>query len=405
MTDDKIKKKLLEDILRSSNFKSSEVYQKLLKYLVEASINNTPVKEYTIAVDVLNKGDDFNPSEDSSVRVYVSKLRKKIENYYLTEGKDSKICIAIPKGHYHVEFVSSSRYKKEAVKKFRIGYHTAAYTVFGLIIIILGVLLYLQSTHRHSKIPKEVLESPIWEDLLETRKEILLVAGNDLFFLEGSGEKETIVRRHTINKVSEFLQYKSKNPDISNITSYAFYPTSSIIQILEISGIISELNNFVFTSSYKLTARDIAAKNIVFLGSFRNLYLLERALQNSIEYEVKIDSSYFRIKDKDSSYTFIVTGTPSKEHEDYCLVRKIPGPHGNILFLYITFFQTGIYGAGEYMTNPDNIERLETMFRERYGEMPQYFDIVFKTRGFSRTAYKTTVEYFRKMDPEELSIW
>jgi hypothetical protein len=161
----------------------------------------------------------------------------------------------------------------------------------------------------------------------------------------------------------------------------------------------------VFTSSYKLTARDIAAKNIVFLGSFRNLYLLERALQNSIEYEVKIDSSYFRIKDKDSSYTFIVTGTPSKEHEDYCLVRKIPGPHGNILFLYITFFQTGIYGAGEYMTNPDNIERLETMFRERYGEMPQYFDIVFKTRGFSRTAYKTTVEYFRKMDPEELSIW
>ena len=112
MIDVNTKKSLLENILSSKTFSGSKTYGLLLKYLVDCSINGKSPKEQNIAVEVLQKNEDFDPSIDTSVRVYIHKLRKSLDKYYQNEGKHDKIKLEIPKGHYDVNFVLRHRFRK-----------------------------------------------------------------------------------------------------------------------------------------------------------------------------------------------------------------------------------------------------------------------------------------------------
>lgn len=77
----------------------------LLAYLIEHYLEagvDAPVKAYAIAVDVLGRGDDFDPAQDSIVRVEIGRLRKLLEMYYLGPGEDDPVRLELPKGQSHL---------------------------------------------------------------------------------------------------------------------------------------------------------------------------------------------------------------------------------------------------------------------------------------------------------------
>ncbi len=63
------------------------------------------ITEYTIAVDVLGKPQDFKESKDASVRVEVHRLRKRLAEYYEQEGAPHSIRVVIPTGQYTPQFL------------------------------------------------------------------------------------------------------------------------------------------------------------------------------------------------------------------------------------------------------------------------------------------------------------
>ena len=99
------KQQLLEKILLSEGFRNSTVYGNFLTYLIESTSQGKNLKETTIAIEVFGKDADFNPAEDTIVRSHTYTLRKKLEHYYYTEGKDDIYHLQIPKGHYEAHFV------------------------------------------------------------------------------------------------------------------------------------------------------------------------------------------------------------------------------------------------------------------------------------------------------------
>lgn len=93
---------LLEKVLSSSGFRSSGRSSKLLRFLVENVITgkSDELKEYSIGADALGRGPSFDPRIDSIVRVEISRLRNRLDQYYLTEGRDDTQVIVLPKGSY-----------------------------------------------------------------------------------------------------------------------------------------------------------------------------------------------------------------------------------------------------------------------------------------------------------------
>ena len=62
------------------------------------------IKAYNIATEVFGRDVNFDPQLDPVVRMEARRLRRSLERFYLTEGKNSSIRIAMPKGGYVPEF-------------------------------------------------------------------------------------------------------------------------------------------------------------------------------------------------------------------------------------------------------------------------------------------------------------
>ena len=95
----------LESMLASPLFSSSPRQQHFLDYLVTNTLAGKAerLKGYTIAVEVFDRKDDFDPSLDAIVRVEATRLRNKLREYYDTIGKQDAMRIDFPKGSYVLE--------------------------------------------------------------------------------------------------------------------------------------------------------------------------------------------------------------------------------------------------------------------------------------------------------------
>jgi len=93
---------LLEKVLASDAFRGSGRSSKLLRFLVEhvAQGESEQLKEYSLGADALGRGPSFDPRVDSIVRVEVSRLRTRLDQYYLNEGREDPLIIVLPKGSY-----------------------------------------------------------------------------------------------------------------------------------------------------------------------------------------------------------------------------------------------------------------------------------------------------------------
>ncbi len=95
----------LEKILSSDAFTNSQRMQSFLRYIVTETLEerSDQLKEFTIAQDVFEKGDDYDPKNSSQVRVEANRLRKRLEKYY-SEHPQDEIVVSLPKGGYRVQF-------------------------------------------------------------------------------------------------------------------------------------------------------------------------------------------------------------------------------------------------------------------------------------------------------------
>lgn len=89
-------------ILNSSLFMGSIILKDFLTYIVKETLNGNEdgLKEYVIATNVLKKDEDFNPQVSAIVRIHARRLRKRLDDYYATEGEKDTIRMSVPKGRY-----------------------------------------------------------------------------------------------------------------------------------------------------------------------------------------------------------------------------------------------------------------------------------------------------------------
>jgi TolB-like protein/Tfp pilus assembly protein PilF len=96
----------LERMLASSNFAEAPMLSRLLRYLVAQTLagNIGELKEYSVGVEVFDRGPSFDPRTDTIVRVQARRLRSRLEEYYKGVGQADPVRITLPKGHYVVRF-------------------------------------------------------------------------------------------------------------------------------------------------------------------------------------------------------------------------------------------------------------------------------------------------------------
>lgn len=98
----------LESVLASGMFRRAPTLCQILSYVCERYFAGeaAKIKEYNIAVEALGRnGAVFDSSADTIVRVEASRLRKRLRDYYASEGAGHQIHIVLSKSGYIPQFV------------------------------------------------------------------------------------------------------------------------------------------------------------------------------------------------------------------------------------------------------------------------------------------------------------
>jgi len=408
MIDNSTKTAILNTILESQDFLASKTYKKLLTYLVEASIQDESPKEYSIAIDVFGKESDFNPNEDTTVRVYIHNLRKKLEHYYRTEGRHNKVVIEIPKGHYEVRFISRSRVV-QTFTQLPITIPKVLTIVLVLGLVLISVFLFLKNKSLQKRVNVENLieqNDPVWSEFLDQNRPVLVVLGDHFFYEAMNKELQRIIRIRDlkINSNQELNEYKSQYPDamIGERTTTPYFAMNSVWPVADILPILVSFNiPFSFRSSSDLTSHDLTDNDIIFVGSYKTLGVLT-VVMNNLNL-VMNDESLEIVKDTFSSYQERES-TAERFHKDLCAIAKLPGPVGNTILILTSLHATGTSGAAQFLRHPKTLWELEDQFINKFNFVPQYFYAVVEVSGFNHTDFQADVIDFAKVD-KDVSIW
>ena len=98
----------LGKIVQSQTFAQSSRLARFLRFAVEGYLSGDTdrLKETVIGIEVYDRRPDYDPKLEPIVRTEARRLRKKLQEYYETEGQHSRVIISIPIGGYvpRIEF-------------------------------------------------------------------------------------------------------------------------------------------------------------------------------------------------------------------------------------------------------------------------------------------------------------
>src|SRR5579871_1243795 len=96
----------LKSVLASQDFVRAPKLAHLLAYLCDSLFAGkaNQIKEYSIGLEVFHRGTSFDQDSDSIVRVEANRLRKRLAEYYASEGASHLLQITIPVGQYVPRF-------------------------------------------------------------------------------------------------------------------------------------------------------------------------------------------------------------------------------------------------------------------------------------------------------------
>jgi len=92
----------LERILASADFAACPRSRGFLGYVVRARLEGreSEISQHAIAGEVFQRNGSFDPTTDPIVRMQAGRVRRALEHYYLNEGADDPVLIALSKGTY-----------------------------------------------------------------------------------------------------------------------------------------------------------------------------------------------------------------------------------------------------------------------------------------------------------------
>lgn len=431
----------LEKVLASRAMQGSESLKTFLRFIATKSLDDPDAqfKEHVIAKEVFGRKTNFDPRNDSVVRVQAGRLRSKLQEYYATEGKGDKILVDLPKGHYTPVFsyapnfiasngseVSANFAPALAVtdtlspesslpssadageKTGRQSGLRVKWSIVGLAAVLFAFVLlafYYQSEAsrlRESMAgrPPESLKGqappPFWSDFLRSPEPVLVTFSNVLF----SGTAETGMK---LLKPLDTPVPSVGSPALNQPDKNASVLTEHYTGIGEAMGVFF-LGDFFNRAgrpvrvkrSLLLTWDDLKTGNIVFLGSPAENYLLRDLPQ-------KQDFLFQVMKDENQQTVFGIVNTnptaneqrvyvakqegPSRSQisEDYALISLLKGLESDRRLLILAGITTfGTQAAAEYVTKPEYVEeiisRMNTSGNAKAPSLPSFYQILIKVK-------------------------
>lgn len=414
-----------QKIERSGALGRSRSYSRLLEFLVECSLKGRTPKELEIAMEVFGKGADFDPSQDSMVRVYAHNLRQKLDNYYSTDGAAEAQQLTLARGEYRVSLSKSG------------GAGTAAEPVppvpvaplppvvverpaprgrlalAAVVLLGFGVALGFAVDSVRQPAPtaaQTVAASSVWACLLDDDLPVLVVVGDYYIFgeLDQHGDVERLVRDFSVNSSRELDERVMYDPELLGRymdLDLTYLPRGTAFALLDVLRVLYTSSKPVrVVSMSELNVADLKTNHVVYLGYISALDKLEDFVFASSA--LTIGGTYDELRNIETGEMYTSeAGMPEihRNYRDYGFISTFPGPGGNQFVIVAGMRDAGMMQAAHALTDPMFVKSLEGARPDPHGPQPPAFEMLYEVTGSARTNLDAMLVHTAKLNYQQ--IW
>jgi hypothetical protein len=359
---------------------------RLFDFLLDRSLSGQSPKEIEIAQEVFDKSVDFDMGTDASVRVYIHRLRRRLEDHYRA-APDGGDRLFVPRGEYRLAVAAADTVPpieddaveplpaavpppaEESAPPRRLDRRLWLAALLVLLLVNLGAWLWFFGPGRSDR-PTQLARSALWAPLARSDRPTVIVLGDYYIFGEApqSIEVTRLVREFSINSREDLDQYLMQHPDemgrfIDLDLHYLPVGTAAalaaVLPVVEQVGGGRPVRTRIVTMS-QLTPDLLKGADIVYVGYLSGLGLLRDAVFDVSNFSV--GSSYDELVDNrtgrrfQSDFSEIEGGrTP---HRDYGYVASLPGPAGNRILVIAGTRDAALTQMAESAVNLDQIAQI-----------------------------------------------
>lgn len=419
------RRELVNRIVASQTFVKSQRLCSFLRFVSEMSLEGRDgeISELTIGEAVFSRSPDYDPSIDSIVRSHASRLRQRLEKYFVEEGIDETIRLSIPRGGYipvfePVQVVLPDTRTPEFIEvaKTIIGVGTDTPTGTNRILIwTLSIALALACAciayllgHREAAIRDEAPRSvpgkiPFWGGFLDSDHPATVVCSDTgLTILENL--------THTEVKLTDYMsgEYRAHpgaplgaTPEVAKVLAEHRY--TSIVDL----QIVSKLNQIAQNAGSRLQvryARDIRIDELktgsaILLGTQEGnpwVGLFTDRMNFVIEHNRAWgEFSVVNRSPRGNESAHYDTGKQDPMHTVYGLAALLPnvGGAGKVLILEGTSM-AGTESAADFVFDRSRLTQFLSRIQGPDGAIP-YFEVLLQSSNVDGNASQSRILGFR----------
>jgi hypothetical protein len=390
---------LIKDIISSGILGRSEFYPKLLNYLLHHYKSQTQPKELDIAIDVFARGKDFDSTQDSFVRVYVHNLRQKIDQYYDSQeiAALGSYRITIPKGGYG--FVI----KKLAPPSVSLSTRLTREQWFGcslfLFVALCVVSYFLFKPEQNISLIETNLELP---NTYTTK----VVVGDYYLFgeMDPRGNVTRLIRDFEINSASDLddlFMYNSELVEQYYDVGLTYLPVSIAPAIFNtLAALKVDMDRLEVMPASLLQASDLLSNNIIYIGLFSGLSILE-----DIVFEVstlELGTTYDELIDPNNGNLYMSQAASAMASQgnyiDYGYIATFKGPSSNQFLIISGTRDEGLFQAAKQLQDPN----IQVIISDTMNDSVIGTELLFQINGFANTSLGSELVMQSELDASNL---
>jgi hypothetical protein len=369
---------------------------RLFDFLLARSLEGGAPKETEIALQVFGKSPGFDVSQDAVVRVYVHKLRRRLEEF---NGRTPDAPnIIIPKGEYRLLLerpatepvvapveTSTPPVPVRRANWLGIGIATCCALIVGA---LLGAGFSMGGAQWDMR---EVRHSAVWGPLLADDLPITIVVGD--YYLLGEANPQTghidrLVREFFINSHEDFRDHAELNPQLMQRyrnLDLTYLPAASAFALQDIVPVLGTAKPVRVVLMSQLDANALKNSHIVYIGYISGLGMLgDRVFAAS---RVSPGGSYDELVDTKTDHTYLSTAMGASsdgEFRDYGYFSTFAGPNGNRVVVIAGTRDIGVMQIAQSLAARHDVDDL----CKNAGKAPAFESLV-EISGMGKTGFKS----------------
>ena len=344
----------LDRVLAHPLFRASRRCQTLLRRAIEATLAGDieSLKERSLGIDAFGRAADYDTSQDPVVRATAAEIRKKLAQYYVEAGHESRVRLEVPSGSYHAEFHFLSG--KESAPAARTGRRKRVPVAAGVVAIaaLAAILIFAQVDWRRSDL------DDLWGPFLKTQGTVLVCVGLQAAYNLRSAQAQDEVQG-IIEPPSGATGRRPIREDEMVLLRDRYVALDDALCLVRMTSLLERYRKpYRIRVDRSTSFADLRDTPVVLIGAFDNPWTLRTAGQLRFTFRKDSEHDIGLVHDSqhpENSEWKLTNYWPNWDVPvDYAIVtRMLDTTTDRPVMIAAGLTQYGTMGAGEFLTNPE----------------------------------------------------